>query len=146
MSKTLPTHIAIAKALVFNEKNEALVLRIGTHVKRPERSYTPDLPGGTGIDGESMLEVMVRETFEETGIHIDPSSAALLASESTEETGGAKVFHKHLFVVYIGDTPEVVLSDEHDEFRWAPINELETIAFSPFYVSAIGSYLKRYVV
>ena len=65
---TKPTLESIAKALVITENKEALVLTVGEHKARPEKSFTPDLPGGVVDPGETEFVAVVRELNEETGL------------------------------------------------------------------------------
>ena len=59
---------SIAKILIVNTQNKALVLTLGKHLQQPEKSYLPDLPGGIVDAGESEHEAVIREVNEECGI------------------------------------------------------------------------------
>lgn len=48
---------SVAKALVTNDKNEALILTLGEHKERPEKSFRPDLPGGLVDPGKLKLSL-----------------------------------------------------------------------------------------
>lgn len=58
-----PKHIVSAAAIVLNEKNELLL------IKGPRRGW--EMPGGQVEEGESLMDAVIRETKEESGIDIE---------------------------------------------------------------------------
>lgn len=103
---------------IINNKGEFLAL------KRRSKGYYAkayDFPGGKMEFGESIVEAMKREVFEETGIVIDESNLKLKAGidwkdEFEKETRYAVCF---CFVYDIDEKVDVKLSDEHSSFKWA---------------------------
>ena len=125
MSEYDPNYIEVknfyllgVKTVLINSKNEVLLLR------RSELSPRPggiDLPGGAVDAHESPEDAAIRETFEETGIVID--SAKIITSEYT--SGHKDPWVMLGFSAHV-DTSEVVLSWEHDEYVWTPIEEVQS--------------------
>ena len=131
---------SVAKTVIVNEKNEVLVLTIGEYKERPDKSYTPDLPGGQIEigDGESELAGAVREAKEEAGFDINPSDMVLAYTKTKSMKEESKSVSFFLYVVRLDYTPEVTISWEHERYEWVPIHILlETIFFRPFYKEAI---------
>lgn len=132
--------VSVAKMLIINERDEALILTIGEYKEHPEKSYTPDLPGGMieTLDGESEREGVIREVEEETGISLG-SDAIFLAYSKTEffekDTESTSRF---LYVAHLDYTPEVTISWEHDHYEWVAVKDLlATKKFRPFYQEGI---------
>ena len=129
---------SVAKVLVVDGSGEVLVLRTGEYKAKPERSHTPDLPGGIVEAGESEMEGALREVEEETGIVV-PLKLAFLGFAQTESYEQEnKSVTKLLYVARISERPEVQLSFEHEAYEWAPAGELlSRYEFRPFYRKAI---------
>lgn len=137
---------SVAKALVINNKNEVLILTLGEHKQQPNKSYTPDLPGGSVDLGESDRDGMVREVLEETGIKVAIDSATPVYSKTEFYDSQNKSISKHLFVVRLDSTPEVVLSWEHTSYEWIPLDDLHSIDLRSFYGEAVQYCLSRNIV
>lgn len=134
---------SVAKLLLVNDKNQALVLRTGTYKEHPEKEHKPDLPGGLVDPGESEHQAVVRETLEEAGIAIDPALVGLGYAETKFYPDESKSVTKLLYVAHIVTTPEVVISWEHEAYEWTDVATiLDTHEFRPFYKEAIA-YLKN---
>ena len=74
-----------------------------------------DLPGGHVRQGENKASALVREIFEETGLNITDVYDVHMQSGN-----------KHFFCAQFL-TDDVVLSDEHSEFKFFDINEIEEL-------------------
>lgn len=131
---------SVAKTLIVNEKNQVLVLTIGEYKEHPEKSYTPDLPGGLVEigSGETAVAGAIREAREETGIILDASNLLLAYTRTTfyaEPDGSVSRF---FYIARLDDTPAVVVSWEHASYEWIALEELlKTKSFRPFYQEAI---------
>ena len=99
-------------------------------LKRADEGWWQGVSGG-GEAGESPLQAARREVAEETGI---PTTAEFIALDSVEPIP-APVFRdspawgEHMYVIpqygFGCRAPDstIVLSREHDEFRWLPYDE-----------------------
>ncbi len=128
---------SVAKVLVINSQNRGLVLTLGKHLKYPEKSYLPDLPGGIVDSGESELSAVIREVNEECGINLDPTKVQLAYGETSYYEKEDKSVTKLLYIAYIDEAPSVVLSWEHSDYKWIAIQELHAVDLRPFFNEAI---------
>ncbi|MEI6054322.1 MAG: NUDIX hydrolase [Candidatus Saccharibacteria bacterium] len=114
----------IAKVLIINKQKEALVLTIGEHRQNPDRSYTPDLPGGIAEKNEDGLQAVIRETREEAGIKLNANDLNLAYTKTEYKDQENKSVSKMLYFTYIEKIPKITLSREHASYKWVPIDEL----------------------
>ena len=101
----------IAGILIFNQKNEVLVLF--------DSKGSPDIPKGHITVGETPLEAVKRELNEETGIvlNTEPNSFG-----KTNIKPG-KDFYR--FVIQTNQDFVIYLSDEHKGFEFVDIYSIE---------------------
>ncbi len=84
-----------------------------------------DLPGGKVEFGENQIEALNREITEETGLIVkiqDP-----IAQWSFIKHTGLRITGVTYLCQYLGG--QVLLSDEHSDFFWLPLNNV--ICFEP---------------
>lgn len=137
MSDQITILESVAKILVINDKNEALVLTLGKHLKYPEKSYRPDLPGGIVDSGESERHAVIREVQEECGVDLDKSNIQLAYTETVYYEKENKSVTKLLYIAHLDNTPEITLSWEHSDHKWISIGELQAVDLRPFFNEAI---------
>ena len=128
---------SVAKALLINPKNEALILTLGEHKQKPEKSYKPDLPGGLVDPGESERDAVVREVAEETGIALSRQDLVMVYSSTEFFSDENKSVTKHLFIGNVPSETTIELSWEHSEYNWIPLEELRSTDLRSFYDKAI---------
>ena len=75
-----------------------------------------ELPGGSLDPGESSSEAALRELAEETGIQAD--AATLVALAEFRFMGSANIYRADIFTLELVEHPDLVESDELNEFRW----------------------------
>ncbi len=102
--------------------------------RRSDAGYWQAIAGG-GEDQETPVEAAHREAFEEAAM---PASCPLLPLQTTFSVPVTE-FHESylwgdgLFVVPVhcfglrADTPEMVLSHEHTEYRWLPYADADAL-------------------
>ena len=69
---------------------------------------------------ENPLDGLKREVLEETGIHVQPLMPVDVWSGTHNHNNIISITY-----VCIANTDEVILSDEHSDFVWVPIEELQ---------------------
>ncbi|MDR1100126.1 MAG: (deoxy)nucleoside triphosphate pyrophosphohydrolase [Treponema sp.] len=83
-----------------------------------------EFPGGKTEKGESDQAALVREFQEEFGIAVE--TGAFLGSAVFEHRGAA--YDLHAYRIFF--TPQPFRPAEHTEWRWAGLEELETLDFA----------------
>lgn len=89
-----------------------------------------ELPSGGIDDGEEKETSVVREVKEEAGIDVSNMNLKLVDSEDysfTKENGDIKNVTEMTYLVSLDYRPEVILSDEHTNYQWVSLLELEDV-------------------
>ena len=111
--------ITVAKALIFNNQNQILILkRSETHPMFPLQY---DLPGGIGQDGETGAQVATREIFEETGLDIKPDSLEIVRERIVTERNTKQFVLK---TIINESNPKITISWEHAMYIWLSPKEI----------------------
>jgi 8-oxo-dGTP pyrophosphatase MutT (NUDIX family) len=132
--------IIVAKALIFNDKNQILVLkRSETHPMFPLHY---DLPGGIGQDGENAAQVAAREIFEETGLVIEPENLEIVRERVVTERDTTQFVLKTTINEF---SPKITISWEHAMYIWLSPKEILSLPAperpDSFYMLALN-YIK----
>ena len=120
-----PATVLVSKVLVVTKQREALILTVGVHKARPDKSFKPDLPGGLVDPGETELVTVRRELQEETGIALDEAMFKLAYTKTELYKDDNESVSKFLYLAFIDTTPEVTLSWEHESYQWVPLDALK---------------------
>lgn len=113
-----------AKAIIIDHDGRGLVVwRSKTH---PHAPITPDLPGGKVEEGETMVQGLIREVEEETGIRISESTPKLIGSATGSNYFG-KDFYVELFEAKLANRPNITLSYEHERYEWVPLGQMKVV-------------------
>lgn len=120
----------VAKVIIKNQNEEILLLR-----RSATDTLLPgglDFPGGGAEHSESVVEAAIRETQEEVGITLDKDSLKLAYAQTSYKNNKSTL--RALFTAQVGNTTNIVLSPEHDEFWWKRpedvVGEFDDIAWS----------------
>ncbi|MDD4332923.1 MAG: NUDIX hydrolase [Patescibacteria group bacterium] len=113
------------KAILFNEDGQVLTIR--RTETAPSRPLHWDLPGGDLNFGEDLCDGIIREIGEETGLEVENLSV-LDAISGFDDVGEFWVT-----ICYLARpiTTNIVLSFEHDDFKWVEPDEFQNLKASP---------------
>lgn len=122
------------KAVLVNPHGKILIMML--------RDGRWDLPGGRMDEGENMLEGLIRELREETGVTVDSAKAkpfyvGVYPYKGTPPEPVASVF----YVVPVGDV-EIILSDEHGSCIWIDPRQAFPKEAHPPVVEVLEAYRK----
>ena len=117
----------VRKAVLINDEDRVLILRSSD--KNEKHAGEWDLPGGHIHEGEDDIEGLKREVKEETGLDI--------ASPEMVLDDGRKKYYKTR--EYSGT---IEISDEHTEYEWVTIEELDSYTIGAKFVEAARAALK----
>ena len=109
--------IVALKAIIYNEDGKILTIRRSKTAGR--RALTWDLPGGNLEFGEVLKDSILREIKEETGIEVEE----LLILNTSEGFDSPNAFRVTICYTAKAKTTEVILSYEHDDFKWVTPEE-----------------------
>lgn len=113
-----------AKACIVNDANEVLVIRESSQYEDSTNVRGYDVPGGRMNMDETLEEALRREVREEVGLSI--TACELIDAYDTFNQKGDEVWHVvRLYYKVRCEPGEVVLSKDHDEYKWVPIETIE---------------------
>ena len=126
------------KVIIRNDKDEILLLRRTMQYLLPaDTSESWDIPGGRIETGEKLDAALAREVQEETGVRLKGSPTLLIAQDIIVPTKDLHVVR--LTYVHTQELGDIVLSDEHDAFKWVPVSDAKRMSIEPFLKAAIES-------
>lgn len=133
LSDELPDAKLCASAYAFVFKDNKILQTELKKGERPERRL--DIPGGHIDEGESAEQAVIRETFEETGVHVKNPKPVAYIKITTHEPKQENSRYPHptgYMVFYLCD----VENEEHFEGNedthgrvWLPFDELSKSVF-----------------
>ncbi|MFH1607910.1 MAG: NUDIX domain-containing protein [archaeon] len=111
------------KISVFIVSDKGNVLLLKTNSKMYDPSYWSIVNGG--LDNEETFEESAkRETLEETGLKINELIYSGYTSKYEYPKGNLR--EKKIFIGLVNNE-NVKLSDEHEDFKWVPLNNLKKV-------------------
>ncbi|HUT32557.1 MAG TPA: NUDIX domain-containing protein [Planctomycetota bacterium] len=111
-----PYRLAV-KAAILDAEGRCLLIRRSTHCRHYVGQW--EWPGGKADKGEEFTEALAREAREETSLEIEITG---LVGAAHFEMPAVHVILLCMEARSVGG--EVALSEEHDQFAWAPLSDL----------------------
>ena len=130
-----PFRLAV-KAVILDEHNRCLLLRRSSANKNFAGYW--EWPGGKVDEGEDFATALHREALEETGLGVEITAHA---GSTTFEMAHAQIVVLCLEARVLSGT--LRLSDEHDDFVWAPLPELARWPSTPAVDAFMLDYARR---
>lgn len=122
MKKQLPMHTVSAAGFIIND-NKLLI------VHNPLKGW--ETPGGIIQEGESVLEALKREIFEEVQLEVEVLQLSSVMSVVNKQKGynGVETIQPLIVFDFIckSNHTNVILSEEHDDFMWVEIDQAKEI-------------------
>ncbi|HEX2944848.1 MAG TPA: NUDIX hydrolase [Clostridia bacterium] len=136
--KQFPTHIVAVDGIVQNEKNEILLVK-----NRHKEVWAA--PGGQVEAGENLIDALIREIKEESGIDATVDKL-ICVSSNTCKYEGFNCYGTVPTKVIFGFTctftgGELTTSDETSESRWIPREDVLDYIKVPVLVERFKAYL-----
>ena len=117
-----------AKAVIVNENNQVLIVQEATTYEDGTQFGKYGLPGGRLNLGESYENGLIREVREETGLEV-MIGQPLYVGEWCPNIRGTKHQIIAIFTICKAKSTEVILSEEHDAYKWIDAKDLKDINF-----------------
>ena len=136
--KQFPTHIVAVDGIIENGKDEVLLVRDAYR-------STWTVPGGQVEVGENLIDALIREIKEESGVNVKVGNLICVSSNTGTHLGYGghdMVPTKVMFgfvCTYIGG--ELCTSDETTEVKWVHKDEVLNHIRTPFLVERYLAYL-----
>ena len=118
--------------LIFNQSHKLLFVK-----RAHDDEFMPgiwEIPGGGTEIEESPTDGLAREIFEECGLSVKPLHEPLAWGEYIIERNGERIHRVEItFMCRLLDKyQDIILSDEHEEYQWISIDELDSIEMTDY--------------
>jgi isoleucyl-tRNA synthetase len=112
-----------AGALIYNDKNEVLLLRRNENGRRK----TWAMPGGKVDGNETFREALEREVDEELGVKIESAEPFVAKPDILE----GRLFETVCFKVKIKGEPNIMEKNKIDKLEWFSLDNLPEVDYPP---------------
>lgn len=129
----------IAKAALFRDDKILVLTRADDDPRRPGEFDFPGGMVGDEIIDETIIEGVMREIEEETGILLEPTQ--LEEVDTYEEQEENQLVTRHLFIGKIAGETQVRLSLEHGSAEWLAPDNLFNKYEHRFYLQSLKKLL-----
>ena len=130
--------LQVGVKIVLKNKDGEYLLVCRSAEKYPEVGAKWDIVGGRIDPGTTLLENLKREVMEETGLEIKDDIRIISAQDILRVEG------RHIVrLTYVGEADgDVILSEEHLEYKWLTLEEIESLEPMDIYFKEIISLIK----
>ena len=136
--KTFPKHIVAAGGIVENDSGEILLVK-----HRDHKAWA--FPGGQVENGENLIDAVIREIKEESGINVSVVRLIVISSNtaSYEGTNGYEAIPTKVMFDFVCKfiDGELRSSDETSESKWVKKEEVMNYMIAPAYRERFQTYL-----
>lgn len=124
------------KAILRRPDGKILLIRDAGRYKREYLKGYWDIPGGRLDQGEIIDAALSREVMEEAGIDIKklPRSRFALNQWASAPADDQREIIGAVCIVELERDSEVVISNEHDEYKWVLPKNIELSTLKPAFV------------
>lgn len=116
-----PARPVLGVGALILDQNQVLLVERG---REPLAGYW-SLPGGAVETGERLEDALIREVFEETGLHVSADSIATVFERIMPDPSGTCEYHYVLIDFYctiLGGVPRP--GDDSAQVKWFPLDSL----------------------
>lgn len=106
-------------AKILNEESKILLI---SRSQNDNYGGVWELPGGGVEENEDIIDALIREIKEETGLDVIRDTINFIDYFEFHNIESNK--HKRKFCFEVKTTGELTISDEHTDFRWFDRNEI----------------------
>lgn len=126
-----------ALAIIFNKNMDVLLLKRSSY----EKQWQPNkwaLVGGGVEKNEEPIDAVKREIKEEIGLEIENFIEKFVLQRNEDSV-------EHMFITkYIGDNNDIKLNDEHEEYKWVNVNDLNKMDVVPNLIEYVKIAIEKY--
>lgn len=122
----------VSKAVMFDKAGKILILRRAPAHVNEESPWEWDLPGGHIHEGESDVKGLQREIREETDLTIYRAPSWFMLEKYTR------------FYLIREWEGEIILSDEHTEYKWIEPKQVSEYNIGKMYEDAVREAASRF--
>lgn len=124
------------KLLIKNSEGQYLFLK-RSRVLSSETKLMWDIPGGRIEPGESLQQALVREVYEEIHYTLRSEPQLIAAQDIFVEQS---IHVVRLTYVATEDVSAIVLSGEHEEYRWRKPSQVYDLGVDPYVQEVLNEY------